>query len=91
VHVPVHAPHWAQNGDNISVALSVNYELRSEYHKSDLYQLQHWGRRAGLKPHGPERAGLAWKAAAVALRTARGLRKLIRPSDDGVPTRWQPS
>ena len=91
VHVPVHAPHWAQNGNNISVALSVNYELRSEHRKSDLYQLQHWGRRAGLKPRGPERAGLAWKAAAVALRTARGLRKLIRPSDDGVPTRWQPS
>jgi len=29
--------------NNISVALSVNYELRSEHRKSDLYQLQHWG------------------------------------------------
>jgi hypothetical protein len=27
VHIPVFAPHWVRNHDNISVALSVNYEL----------------------------------------------------------------
>ena len=28
VHIPVFAPHWARNHDNISIALSVNYLLR---------------------------------------------------------------
>ncbi|MEL4383220.1 hypothetical protein, partial [Shewanella algae] len=29
VHVPVCAPHWVQNRDSVSVAISVTYELRS--------------------------------------------------------------
>jgi hypothetical protein len=91
VHVPVHAPHWAQNGNNVSVALSVNYDLRSEQRNADLYRLQHWGRRAGLKTRGAERAGLAWHAGALAFRSARRLRKLIQPPQDGVPKRWRPS
>jgi hypothetical protein len=56
VHIPYRA-HWAQNGDNISVALSMNYELRSENHNLDLYRVQHWARRAGLRPPDLERWG----------------------------------
>ncbi|MGH6812923.1 MAG: hypothetical protein ACREDM_11480 [Methylocella sp.] len=91
VHIPYRAPHWAQNGGNISVALSMNYELRSEDRNSDLYRVLYWARRAGRNPPGPEHAGMAWQVAAVALRRARQLGKRIRPSDGGVPTRWQPS
>ena len=38
-HVPVAAPHWARNGGNISVALSMNFELRSEARRLDLYRI----------------------------------------------------
>ena len=91
VHIPYRAPHWAQNGDNVSVALSMNYELRSENRNLDLYRVQHWARRAGLHPPDLERAGMAWQAVALALGTARELRNFVRPSDDGLPTRWRPS
>jgi hypothetical protein len=91
VHIPYRAPHWEQNGGNISVALSMNYELRSETRNADLYRVEHWARRAGLHPPALERAGMAWQTAALALAAARGLRKLVRPLDDGLPARWRPS
>jgi hypothetical protein len=39
VHIPVFAPHWVRNHDNISVALSVNYELISTLGQKRIYQI----------------------------------------------------
>jgi hypothetical protein len=91
VHIPSCAPQWAQNGDNISVALSLNFELRSETRKADLCRIQHWARGVGLKPPALERAGMVWQTAALALAAASELRKLVRPSDGSLRGRWRPS
>jgi hypothetical protein len=53
VHVPPCSPHWVQNRDNISVALSVNYELRSMDRLEKLYKFNHRLRQLGLKPAAP--------------------------------------
>ncbi|MDO9712577.1 hypothetical protein [Paracraurococcus lichenis] len=53
VHIPVFAPHWVRNHDNVSVALSVNYELRSIARMARVYQANHHLRKLGLAPRPP--------------------------------------
>ena len=59
VHVPPCAPHWVQNRDNVSVALSVNYELRSVDRLEKLYRFNHRLRRLGVRPGAP--AASPWR------------------------------
>ncbi len=61
VHVPPCAPHWVQNRDNVSVALSVNYELRSVDRLEKLHRFNHRLRRLGLRPQPP--AASPWRDA----------------------------
>lgn len=53
VHVPTCAPHWVQNRDNVSVALSVNYELRSVDRVEKVHRFNRRLRKLGLKPAAP--------------------------------------
>jgi mannose-6-phosphate isomerase-like protein (cupin superfamily) len=53
VHVPPCAPHWVQNRDNVSVALSVNYELRSIDRLEKLHRFNRRLRKLGLHPATP--------------------------------------
>ncbi len=57
VHIPVFAPHWVQNHDNVSVALSVNYELRSIARMGDIHMVNRQLRRLGLQPSAPGQPG----------------------------------
>ena len=58
-HIPVFAPHWVRNHDNISVALSVNYELRSGLHEKRVYQMNRMLRKLGFAPAAPGEFALA--------------------------------
>lgn len=58
LHIPTHAPHWVQNGTNISVALSVNYELRSVLRQAKLLGVNRWLRRLRLAPRRPGTSAL---------------------------------
>ena len=49
VHVPVIFPHWVQNGDNISVSLSINFRFHG-YLLGDIYRMNHLLRKIGLRP-----------------------------------------
>ena len=53
VHIPTGAPHWVQNGDNVSIALSINFDLRSVDQMSRLYRFNNRVRRFGAKPTAP--------------------------------------
>ena len=53
VHIPTGAPHWVQNGDNVSIALSINYDLRSVDRMSRLYRFNNRFRRFGARPTAP--------------------------------------
>jgi hypothetical protein len=82
IHVPVNAPHWVQNHDNVSVALSVTYELRSVDRLQELHRINRRLRSVGLSPSAPGASRWRDDLKLAAYRTARSLRKrppLVRP------------
>jgi hypothetical protein len=52
VHIPVNAPHWVQNDNNISVSLSLNFQFREEF-VANVYRANYHLRRFGLSPTPP--------------------------------------
>jgi hypothetical protein len=53
VHIPCMAPHWATTLDSPSVALSINFDLRSTIRLADIYRVNGELRRHGLTPTSP--------------------------------------
>jgi hypothetical protein len=52
IHIPVGAPHWVQNGPEVSVSLSINFHYKDMV-RADIYRANHLLRRLGLKPTPP--------------------------------------
>jgi hypothetical protein len=60
VHLPSLAPHWVQNGDDISISININYDHRSIHHRlKPIYRVNHVLRRLGLTPTPPRVS--AWR------------------------------
>ena len=57
VHVPCMSGHWARNLDSPSVALSINFDLRSVTSAGRVYRFNGRLRRLGLKPVPPGISG----------------------------------
>jgi hypothetical protein len=78
VHVPCLAPHWTQNGSSLSVALSVNFDLRSATRVARIYKMNHQLRNLGIRPTPPGIS--AWRDH-IKFISERGLaatRKILR-------------
>ena len=52
VHVPVNAPHWVKNDNNISVTLSVNFQFREDF-PAQVYRANYLLRKLNLSPDAP--------------------------------------
>lgn len=50
VHVPVTAPHWVQNGPEVSISFSITMRTRATERRGMIYQFNHWLRGRGWKP-----------------------------------------
>jgi len=59
VHIPSMAPHWAQNRERPSVALSINFDLRSVSRLGRIYHFNCKLRRHGIRPRPP--GASAWR------------------------------
>jgi hypothetical protein len=53
VHHPPLAPHWVQNGDNVSVSVGIAFSLPSIEARAKVYQANYCLRRLGLHPVEP--------------------------------------
>jgi hypothetical protein len=54
VHFPSLAPHWVQNGDEVSVSININYDLKSIHHRMKrVYRVNRVMRRLGMTPTEP--------------------------------------
>jgi hypothetical protein len=80
LHIPVNAPHWVQNGPEVAVSISINFHYRDAC-LADIYRMNYWLRRAGLRPTppgvSPLRDGVKrslWAGARFAKTTSQRLR-----------------
>jgi hypothetical protein len=79
VHVPVNAPHWVQNDDNVSITLSVNFQFLND-ERAHQYRVNHYLRKLGLNPSPPGKYPLRDRIKGSALNRAAWLWKLLRHS-----------
>jgi hypothetical protein len=90
VHIPVTAPHWVQNSNNVSVALSVNYELKSTERLQRLHRFNRKLRRFGVTPTpplvSPWRDGIKLAAAGG----VEALRSVAKPAPAQPYGVWKP-
>jgi hypothetical protein len=81
VHVPVNAPHWVQNGDDVSLTLSVNFQFK-DLSRANQYRANFCLRKLGFRPVPPgmHRVRDSIKAKAVGgIWRMRGPLKLLTP------------
>ena len=89
-HVPSLAPHWAQNGDQVSVAISFNYDLRSIAQLGQLYRINRRLRRFGLSPAAPS-GGAGDRLKLATFQAVMASRRLGRsPAVRLDPSGWVP-
>ena len=79
VYVPVKAPHWVQNGPEVSISLSITWRSEWSYDEEYARRMNHILRRAGMKPRAPGRfpdnnrlKSIGYRAIAKAGRMGRG-------------------
>jgi hypothetical protein len=54
VHFPSTAPHWVENGEDISISININFDLISIHQRlKRVYSLNRLLRRTGVKPSPP--------------------------------------
>jgi hypothetical protein len=58
VHIPVNAPHWLQNDDNISVSFSVNF-THKDSERANIYRANYALRKLGINPNPPGRSTIS--------------------------------
>jgi hypothetical protein len=77
VHIPVNAPHWLRNGNNISVTLAITFQF-PDTHLANVYRVNYYLRKAGLRPLPPGRSKVRDALKAWAMVGAIGLRNSLR-------------
>jgi hypothetical protein len=81
IHVPVNAPHWVRNKNNISVTLSVNFQFRENF-PAHVYRANYLLRKIGIKPKPPGHSKVRDRLKCLAMNATyvpiRGARRLLR-------------
>ncbi len=75
IHVPVKAPHWVQNGPEVSVSLSITWRSEWSYAEADARAFNAALRKTGITPRNPApypSRNLGKSIAYRALRRVRG-------------------
>ena len=80
VHVPMHAPHYVCNGDNVSISLSITFQTPNSDRRRATYWANHQLRRLGLRPKPPGRGGIGEACKHVSFAAARSVARLLRSS-----------
>lgn len=57
VHIPINAPHWLENGDDISVSVNQNFQYKNDK-LANIYRANYYIRKMGLNPLPPGRSQL---------------------------------
>ncbi len=71
IYVPVKAPHWVQNGAEVSVSLSITWRSEWSYAEADARAFNRLLRRTGIDPVSPGRYPVRNMGKALAYRVIR--------------------
>jgi len=77
VYVPVKAPHWVQNGPDVSISLSITWRSEWSFHEEAAQGMNHLLRRAGLDPSPPQRFPGRNALKSAAYRTLRKVQRTV--------------
>ena len=88
IHIPVNAPHWVKNHDNVSVSLNINFQFDGLV-RANVYRANFYLRKLGLNPRPPGSLKMrdALKARTVALLL--GCSRLARRALSSVKGRFR--
>ena len=75
IYVPVKAPHWVQNGPEVSISFSITWRSEWSYREAHAHGLNQMLRDAGLKPSAPKRYPHQNMAKSVAYRAIQKVRR----------------
>jgi hypothetical protein len=75
IHVPVKAPHWVQNGPDVSISLSVTWRSEWSTSEADARAFNHVLRGLGLNPASPAAFPSRNLAKSLAYRMVRRVRR----------------
>lgn len=50
LHFPVVAPHWVQNGPDVSVSFSITFQTDDSSRRQSLHRMNGWLRKRGIRP-----------------------------------------
>ena len=71
LHIPVKAPHWVENGPEVSVSLSVTWRSEWSFAEADAHALNRVLRRLGVEPRRPAPFPAGNRAKALSYRLLR--------------------
>ncbi len=75
VHVPVTAPHWVKNGDEVSISFSITFQTRVSERRGIIYRVNHALRQRGWKPTPVGNSGWRDELKYFGYRVVRRLRR----------------
>jgi hypothetical protein len=73
IYVPVKAPHWVQNGNEVSISLSITWRSEWSYEEADARGFNHVARKFGFNPAAPKRHPARNRGKSLAFRAIRRL------------------
>jgi hypothetical protein len=77
VHVPVTTPHWVENGNEVSISLSITFRTKASERRSIVYEVNSRLRRMGLAPRPFNRSPLLDTAKYQTFRVVRRTKRLL--------------
>jgi hypothetical protein len=82
VHIPVGAPHWVKNHDNVSISLNVNFVFHDRI-GANIYRANHFIRKLGIVPLPPGRSRLRDCIKASSMGGAKMIARTLRRGRGG--------
>jgi Cupin-like domain len=77
IYVPLMAPHWVQNGPDVSISFSITWRSAFSYSEAEARGMNAILRRAGVEPASPKRYPARNLAKSTAFRAVRKARRLL--------------
>ena len=76
VHIPVNAPHWVQNGNNISVTLALTFQFMTT-ELANIYRTNFYLRKMGITPLPPGQSKVRDSVKARSFAAAAAVRRAV--------------